>query len=159
MLDYSHSPYAKSLLTQLKDKGDGQVLNRQEIIEYVDKSDNLWLSKDFKIEAELEFIVLGTLAALGELEITISSGKYINSTNLSELKEIVKEDFYSFTHVKPPKGLNEAALKAMFIGLLGKDLSKHLKSETTYVELSMKANEWAKRTVTVLNRIQGGLIF
>lgn len=159
MLDYSHSPYAKSLLTLLKEKGEGQVLNRQEIIEYVDKSDNLWLSKDFKIEAELEFIVLATLAALGELEITLSSGKSINSTNLSDLKDIVKEDFYSFTHVKPPKGLNEAALKAMFIGLLGKDLSKHLKSESTYLELTMKANDWAKRTVSVLNKIQGGLIF
>ncbi|MCH8535025.1 MAG: DUF6079 family protein [Flavobacteriaceae bacterium] len=159
MLDYSHSPYAKSLLTLLKEKGEGQVLNRQEIIEYVDKSDNLWLSKDFKIEAELEFIVLATLAARGELEITLSSGKSINSTNLSDLKDIVKEDFYSFTHVKPPKGLNEAALKAMFIGLLGKDLSKHLKSESTYLELTMKANDWAKRTVSVLNKIQGGLIF
>lgn len=159
MLDYSHSPYAKSLLTLLKEKGEGQVLNRQEIIEYVDKSDNLWLSKDFKIEAELEFIVLATLAALGELEITLSSGKSINSTNLSDLKDIVKEDFYSFTHVKPPKGLNEAALKAMFIGLLGKDLSKHLKSESTYLELTMKANDWAKRTVSVLSKIQGGLIF
>ena len=47
----------------------------------------------------------------------------------------------------------------MFIGLLGKDLSKHLKSESTYLELTMKANEWAKRTVSVLNKIQGGLIF
>ena len=159
MLDYRHSPYAKSLLTQLKEKGEGQVLNRQEIIEYVDKSDNLWLSKDFKIESELEFIVLSTLAALGELEITLSSGKSINSTNLSDLKDIIKEDFYSFTHVKPPKGLNEAALKAMFIGLLGKDLSKHLKSESTYLELTMKANDWAKRTVSVLNKIQGGIIF
>ena len=102
MLDYSHSPYAKSFLTQLKEKGEGQVLNRQEIIEYVDKSDNLWLSKDFKIEAELEFIVLATLAALGELEITLSSGKSINSTNLSDLKDIVK-DFYSFTHTNRPK--------------------------------------------------------
>jgi len=159
MLDYSHSPYAKSLLTQLKDKGDGQVLNRQEIIEYVDNSDNLWLSKDFKIEAELQFIVLATLAALGELEITLSSGNSINSTNLPELKDIVKEDFYSFTHVKPPKGLNEAALKAMFIGLLGRDLSKQLKDPSTYTSLVGAANEWAKKTVSILNKIQSGLIF
>jgi energy-coupling factor transporter ATP-binding protein EcfA2 len=159
MLDYSHSPYAKSLLNQLKEKGDGQVLNRQEIIEYVEMSNNLWLSKDFQIEAELQFIVMATLAALGELEITLSSGKSINSTNLSDLKALDKEDFYSFTHVKPPKGLNIAALKAMFIGLLGKDLSNHLKSESTYLELSMKANDWAKRTVSTLNKIQGGLIF
>jgi hypothetical protein len=158
-LDYSKSPYAKSLLKQLKEKGEGQVLNRQEIIEYVDQSKNLWLTKDFKIEAELEFIVIATLSALGELEITLSSGKTINSNNLGDLKDISKEDFYSFTHIKQPKGLNEASLQALFIGLLGKDLSKHLKSDSTYIELTLKATEWAKRSVTVLNEIQGGLIF
>lgn len=156
MLDYSHSAYAKSVLTQLKVKGEGQVLNRQDIIEYVDKSDNLWLSKDFKIEAELQFIVLATLSALGELEITLSSGKSINSTNLSDLKDVIKEDFYSFTHVKPPKGLNEAALKAMFIGVLGRDLSKQLKDPSTYTNLVSAANEWARKSVTLLSKVQGG---
>jgi hypothetical protein len=134
-LDYNHSPYAKSLLQQLKDKGVGKVLNREDIIEYVDKSDSLWLSKDFKIEAELQFIVLATLAALGEVEITLSSGQSINSTNLQELRSIDVQDFYSFTHVKAPKGLNEAALKAMFLGVLGRDLSKQLKDPGTYVNL------------------------
>lgn len=159
MLDYSHSPYAKSLLEMLEKKGDGKVLNREDIIEYVDKSDNLWLSKDFQIEAELEFLVLSTLAALGDIEITLSSGESINSTNLHTLKDISKEDFYSFTNVKPPKGLNEAALKAMFVGLLGRDLSKQLKDPNTYTSLVSAANDWAKRTVTVQNEIQGGLIF
>ncbi|MBK7095332.1 MAG: hypothetical protein IPH57_09915 [Saprospiraceae bacterium] len=56
ILDYSHSPYAKSLLKILADKGEGKVLNRDEIIEYVDKSDNLWLTKDFQIEAELNLL-------------------------------------------------------------------------------------------------------
>ncbi|MDD3946052.1 MAG: DUF6079 family protein, partial [Bacteroidales bacterium] len=51
MLDYSHSPFAKNLLKLLADKGEGKVLNRDEIIEYVDRSDNLWLTKDFQIEA------------------------------------------------------------------------------------------------------------
>ncbi|WP_430972013.1 DUF6079 family protein [Sunxiuqinia rutila] len=159
MLDYSHSPYAKNIVKLLKEKGDGKVLNKEDIIEYVDKSDNLWLSKDFKIEAELEFVVLSTLAALGELEIVLSSGSSINSTNLNDLKDIVKEDFYSFTHVKPPKGLNEAALKTMFVGLLGRDLSKQLKDPTTYTSLVNAATDWAKRAVTALNKIQGGLVF
>lgn len=159
MLDYSHSPYAKNIVKLLKEKGDGKVLNKEDIIEYVDKSDNLWISKDFKIEAELEFVVLSTLAALGELEIVLSSGASINSTNLNDLKDIVKEDFYSFTHVKPPKGINEAALKTMFVGLLGRDLSKQLKDPTTYTSLVNAATDWAKRAVTALNKIQGGLVF
>ena len=155
-LDYSHSPYAKSLLQQLKDKGVGKVLNREDIIEYVDKSDNLWLSKDFKIEAELQFIVLATLAALGEVEITLSSGQSINSTNLQELRSIDVQDFYSFTHVKAPKGLNEAALKAMFIGVLGRDLSKQLKDPSTYTNLVNASNDWAKRAVKLLSEVQDG---
>lgn len=159
ILDYSHSPYAKSLLKMLETKGDGKVLNRDEIIEYLDRSDNLWLTKDFQIEAELEFVAMATLAALGEIEITLNSGKSINSTNLNELKDIQKQDFYSFTHIKPPKGLNLTALKTMFIGLLGRDLSNQLKDQSTYTHLVSAANDWAKRTVTLLSKIQGGYIF
>jgi hypothetical protein len=103
MLDYSHSPYAKSLLQMLREKGEGKVLNRDEIIEYVDSSDSLWLTKDFKIEAELEFVVMATMAALGEIEITLSSGKSVNSTNLNELKDVQKQDFFSFTHINRRK--------------------------------------------------------
>jgi hypothetical protein len=158
MLDYSHSPYAKSILKMLADKGEGKVLNRDEIIEYVDKSDNLWLTKDFQIEAELEFVVMATLAALGEIEITLNSGKSINSTNLNELKDVLKQDFYSFTHIKSPKGLNLAALKIMFIGMLGRDLSNQLKDPSTYTHLVSAANDWARKTVTTLSKIQGGLI-
>nr|MDA3907005.1 DUF6079 family protein [Bacteroidales bacterium] len=118
-----------------------------------------WLSRDFKIEAELEFVVMATLAALGEIEITLNSGKAINSTNLNELKDIQKQDFYSFTHIKPPKGLNLAALKVMFVGILGRDLSNQLKDTSTYTHLVSAANDWAKRTVTLLSKIQGGYIF
>jgi hypothetical protein len=159
MLDYSHSPYAKKILETLKSKGDGKVLNREDIIEYIDKSDNLWLSLDFKIEAELEFLVLAVLAALGEIEITLSSGHSINSTNLNDLRDISREDYYSFSHIKPPKGLNEAALKTMFVGLLGRDLCKQLKDPSTYTSLVGAANDWAKRTVMILSKIQGGFIF
>ena len=157
-LDYSHSPYAKSLVEILKTKGEGKVLNRDEIIEYVDKSDNLWLTKDFYIEAELEFVVMAVLAAIEGIEITMSSGKLINATNLSELRDLSTEDFYSFTHIKFSQDFNEAALKAMFLGILGLDLSKQLKDSTTYTRLINKTNEWANRAVTISNKIQNGLV-
>ena len=156
MLDISHSQYAKNLVKQLKDKGDGKVLNKEEIITYVEHSDNVWLSNDYKIEAELEFTVLATLAALGEIEITLSSGQSLNASNLNELRNLDKDDFFSFTHVKPPKGLNEAALKEMFVTLLGRDLSKQLKDPNTYTSLVTAAEDWAKRTVSLLSKIQGG---
>nr|WP_314545276.1 DUF6079 family protein [uncultured Empedobacter sp.] len=158
-LDYSHSPYAQSIVKLLKDKGDDKVLNRDEIIEFVEKSVDLWLSKDFKIEAELEFVVLATLAALGELEITLHSGKVINSTNLNDLKTIQKEDFWSFTHVKRPKGLNLAAIKEMFIGIVGRDLSGHLSDPSTYTHLVQASSDLAKKTVALLNKIQNGYVY
>lgn len=158
-LDFSNSPFAKSIIKQLKDKGNGQVLNRDEIIEFVEKSDNIWLSKDFQIEAELEFIVLATLAALGEIEIKLQSGKTINSTNLQELKDVSQIDFYNFSHIKPPVGINLAILKNMFIGILGRDLSGQLKDESTYVSLKIAAHDLAKRTVTLLSKINDGFIW
>jgi energy-coupling factor transporter ATP-binding protein EcfA2 len=158
-LDISFSEYAQNIIKLLNDKGTGMVLNRDEILECVHVESKLWISKDFKIEAELEFLVLACLTALGDIEITLSSGKTINSTNLNELKDVSIEDYFGFAHVKHPKGVNEAALKAMFLGVLGKDLSKHLKDDNTYIELGRKASEWAQKTVTVNSKIQGGYIF
>ena len=91
-----------------------------------------------------------------EIEITLSSGQTINSTNLELLRKVEKEDFFNFTHVKPPKGLNQAALKVLFMGLIGRDLSQYLKDETTYISLVNAANEGARKAVTLNNKIQGG---
>jgi hypothetical protein len=159
MLDYSHSPYAKSLLELLKGKGEGKVLNRDEILTLVNNSDNLWLTNDFEIEAELEFVVMATLAALGEIEITLNSGESINSTNLNDLSNIDRQDFYSFSHIKPPKGVNLVAIKTTFVNLLGRDLSSQLRDSSTYTHLVNAASDWAKRTVTLLSKITNGYNF
>lgn len=153
-LNHTHSLYARSILKQLKEKGEGKVLNKTDILEYVEKSENIWLSKDFKIEADFEFIVLATLTALGEIEITLASGKTINATNLNEFKNITREDYFSFTHIKPPKGVNYAALSALFIGFLGRDLSRQLKDSTTFTSLSKSVTDWAKRTVNLISKIE-----
>lgn len=155
-LDYSHSPYAKSLMQMLKDKGKGKVLNREDIIELVENSKYLWLSKDFNIEAELEFVVMATLSAIEGIEISLSSGKAINATNLGDLKDLSSEDYFSFSHIKFSEDYNEAALKAMFIGILGRDLSKQLKDPSTYTSLAQASTEWAKRAVSLSSIIQNG---
>ena len=157
-LDYSHSPYAKSLLQQIKDKGAGKVINRDEILEHIDKSENLWITKDFKIEAEYEFVVMSTLAAMGEIEITLQSGTGINSTNLHLLEDVTREDFYGFNHVKPPKGINRAALKVLFMGILGRDLSNQLKDAGTYTSLVNESQRLAEKSAIIIYKIQGGVI-
>ena len=155
-LDFSNSHFAKSILRQLKEKGEGKVLNQNEILECLWQETQLWVSKDYKIEAALEFVVLATLAARGEVEITLSSGKDINSTTLNLLRGLEKEDFYSFSHIKPPKGINLAAIKELFNGLLGRDLSPHLKEESTFISLKEAAQKWADRSARILHLVQGG---
>lgn len=156
-LDYSHSIYAKSLLKQLKEKGENKVLNRDEILECRYAQTNLWVSKDYQLEAELEFLVMAALSALGEVEISFSSGQDINSTNLQELRNLSTDDYFNFSYIKPPKGLNLAALKAVFAGLGLPDLSNNLKDEGTFVKLATAADEMSRKAVTLKARIASGL--
>lgn len=156
-LDFQHSIYAKSLLKQLKQKGTGKVLNRDEILECRYAPTNLWVSRDYSLEAELEFLAIAALSALGELEITFSSGRGINSTNLAELKNLSAEDYFNFSHIKPPKGLNLAALKAVFSGLGLPDLSNNLRDEQTLVRMVTAAEKHSAEAVTLKAKIANGL--
>lgn len=153
MLDVSHSVYARSIKKSLDDKGEGMVLNRDEILTCKWADSNLWLTNDFNIEAELEFLVLATLAALGEIEITLS-GKTINSTNIDELKTIDKNDFFFFSHIRRPKELNLAAIRELFVSLTGKDWSKQLKDEQAYIVLSKAVDSYANRAAIAESKVQ-----
>ena len=51
--------FANSLIDKLEEKGEGMVLNRDEIIVAVaDSNESIWRTLDFNIEADLEFVVL-----------------------------------------------------------------------------------------------------
>lgn len=155
-LDYSHSIYARHLLKLKKDRGENQVINRDEILYLLEYSQDIWLSRSFNIEAEFEFLVIATLCALGEFELVLPSGQTINSTNLVSLRDLNEHDYYSFSHIKPPKGVNLAAIKEMSIGLIGKDISNFLKDPGIYPGIVEAANFWAKKAVTLNSKIQGG---
>ncbi len=152
MLDVSHSIYARSIKKMMDDKGEGMVLNRDEILTCKWAETNLWISNDFNIEAELEFLVLATLAALGEIEITLS-GKAINSTNIEELKTLDKSDYFLFSHIRKPKELNLAAIRELFVSLVGKDWSKQLKDEQAYIALSKAVDNYAGRAAIAQSKV------
>jgi len=152
MLDDNHSVYARSIKKLLKEKGAGKVLNRDEILTCIWPDSNLWVSNDFKIEADFEFLVLATLAALGEIEITLS-GKTINSTNIELLKSLDKSEFFLFSHIHPPKELNLNAIRDMFIALTGKDWSTQLSNEQTYIELAKAVDSFANRSAYAESKV------
>ena len=156
-LDINHSIYANSLLNQLKEKGEGKVLNRDEVIECVHQGSNMWLTIDYMIEAELELLVMATLVALGEGEFTMNSGTIINASNLNVLRDFSQADAYNFATIRKPKDINELALRALFLGFVGRDLTKRLKEDSTYISLTEKSTDWASRTVFISNQISNGL--
>jgi hypothetical protein len=156
MLDINNSIFANSLLNLLKEKGEGKVLNRDEIIECAHQGSNIWLAIDYKIEAELEFLVMATLVAVGEIEFTMNSGITINASNLNNLKDFSQADAINFATIRKPKDINELALRALFIGFVGRDLTKLLKEESTYISLTERSTDWASRTVSISSQISNG---
>lgn len=151
------SIYAINIRQKLEDKGEGQVLNRDEILYrfFKDWNDD-WRTKDYHLPADLEFLVLATMVAMGEIEIE-QGGKSINAANLKEVVDLPKEAFYSFSHVRKPKDLNMAAVRELFLGIVGKDYSTQLDNKAIYEELTTEAKKLAHKAVKAQNDIAMGI--
>lgn len=154
-LSISNSIYANSIKNQLEAKGNGQVLNRDEIIYQFWESD--YRSKDFDIDAAFEFLVLGAMVSLGEIEIDYPGGKNINATNIKDIIDVTPDYAYSFSHVKRPRGMNVPAVKTLFLGITGKDMSSQLQNPEAYAQLVTAAKALASKVITIDNKIKNGL--
>lgn len=159
-LSTEHSQYARSLSQKLAAKG-GQVVNRDEILEVFFDETHEYISSDFHIEADLEMLVMATMAALGEIEIVLNGGTRINASNIATVETLKPEECYTFSNICPPKGLNVALVREVMIGLLGVDRTNELDDPNTsvFADLSSKAKSMEERVVTLQHKIQGGYIF
>ena len=137
-LSIKDSLYAQSLKSKLAGKG-GKVLNREEILQVFYEDRNEYVTQDFQIEADLEMIVLGSMAALGELEITLSTGNRINASNLDLLTHLQPNDYYTFSNVCPPKGINLVLVRELMVGLVGSDRTNEIDDPNTSVFAEMLA--------------------
>lgn len=154
-LSIENSIYAQNVKQMLDDKGPGQVLNRSELLEQF--WEQTWLSRDYHIDADLEFVVLSAMVALGHIEIHWPGGKNINAGNLGEIVAMPANLFYEFTHVSHPRGMNVAAVRELLLGILGRDLTTQLENPAIYAEMVEKARDISSRAVTMAHNIQGGI--
>jgi len=156
-LSIDASIYAQSIKQKLDSKGEGQVLNRDEILHrfYKDWNDD-WRSNDYNIEADLEFLVLATMVALGEIEIDLP-GKNINAANIKDIVDLPADNFYNFSHVRHPRGMNVALVRKIFMAIVGHDLTPQLQNPETYVTLSTNAKQIAADAVKLQHDIAGGI--
>ncbi|HIP71343.1 MAG TPA: ATP-binding protein [Anaerolineae bacterium] len=158
------SRYAQAVLSRLKKKGRGQVLNRSELI----KEDNTieYFEPDtFRLEPEWLIVALAVLVYAGEMTLAIP-GKKFDANNLDALAATPVAQLVEFKHIEAPKEWNLPALRALFELLAlkpgqaqsltqgkGKDVQASLQTMHTAVDSTIQ------QIVMTQQQLQNGLLF
>lgn len=150
-----NSRYATHFLTQLTAKGEGQVLNRAEII-----TGPFDAEYDLRFKLEPEWVVVTLLAMVYSGDITLAlPGRTLDSSNLEDAVKLNLDDLASFKFIRPPKGIPVAALTELF-ELLGlppgqvKDTNQH---QTAVEQLAKQVAGDLNQLVLVRQKAQDGL--
>lgn len=106
----ANSRYAKFILDELKKKGAGQVVNRNELIRPIDTID---YAVKYRLEPEWVAVILVALVYDGAITLALHGGKY-DASNLEDLAKRPIKDITDFKHIEPPKDLPLSELKALF---------------------------------------------
>lgn len=111
-LDPHASKYAKYILDLFKEKGPGQVVNRNEILqddhglEYMNPS-------SMRLESEWIVVILASLVYSGDIVLAVT-GKKFDATALQSLSATSMDELVNFKHLEQPKEWNIPALKTLF---------------------------------------------
>jgi len=149
------SRYGSYFLVQLHQKGEGQVLNRSEVIS---GPTNAEVDPHFKLEPEWVAVVLLALVYTGEITLAIP-GRKIDAGNLDEASKIGIDDLVNWKFIERPKGLPLAALTELFelldlnTGLI-KDANQHTLAAK---ELQKRVADALDRLVLLRQKVHGGL--
>ncbi|MCX5977580.1 MAG: DUF6079 family protein, partial [Coprothermobacterota bacterium] len=111
-LDPYRSKYAAYILEIAKKKGQGQVVNRSELIQEVFGVEYL-APLSLRLEPEWTVVVLAALVYAGEVVLAIP-GKKFDAAGLLQLAGTSLDELTQFKHIERPKDWNLPALKALF---------------------------------------------
>ena len=159
-IDPTRSRYAQEVLSQLKAKGHGQVLNRGELLSG-DTDVEYFAPLKFRLEPDLLVTVLAGLVYAGDIILAITGDK-IDSGKLTLLVERQLDDLKHFKHVEAPKEINVAILRSLFEML---DLPPGLAQQATQgsdepvKRLQEEVSKLTRRVLSVTTDMQGRLSF
>jgi hypothetical protein len=117
-LDPSRSRCANHILGLLKKKGQGQVLNRSELIQNVVGVEYMAPEK-YRLEPEWVVVLFAALVYSGDVVLAVPGNNKFDAGNLEALVTTSLEDLLTFKHIERPKEWNLPALRQLF-ELLGK---------------------------------------
>ena len=159
-IEPGRSRYSQEVLSRLKAKGHGQVLNRSELLS--GQTDVEYFHPDkFRLEPDLLVAVLGSLVYSGDVVLAITGDK-VDSGKIALLADRSLEELKQFKHVEAPKEINVAVLRSLF-ELLG--LSPGLAqlatqgSEEPVKQLLEAVTKLVSRVLTAGTDLQGKLTF
>lgn len=158
------SRYAQAVLTQLKKKGHGQVLNRSELI----KDDNTieyYEPDTFRLEPEWLVVVLAALVHAGEMTLAIP-GKKFDANSLDALAATPVAELVEFKHIEAPKEWNLPALRMLF-ELLGQTPGQvqlvtqgaEKDKDEAFQGLQTAVSTTVQKIVLMQQQLQNGLLF
>jgi len=159
-LDPYQSRYAKHILSLLKMKGQGQVINRSEVIQDILGVEYL-APENFRLEPEWAVVVLAALVYSGEVVLSIPSKK-LSATELTQLAGISIDELVQFKHIERPKDWNVPALKALFelLGLPPGFVQQiTMGNDEPVQQLQKDITATVEQVVLVQQSLQGGLFF
>ena len=112
-IDPAKSRYAKFILDLLKAKGQGQVVNRPEIITVLEPGIEFMAPDTFRLEPIWTCVTLAALVHSGDGVLAIPGNKF-DATNLPGLAATPVADLQGFKHLERPKDRNIPILRALF---------------------------------------------
>lgn len=154
------SKYTQFILNAVKAKGNGQVVNRSEIIQ--DNHGLEYMNQGgLRLEPEWVSVLVAALVYSGDIVLAIP-GKKFDATGLQQLAATGIDELIRFKHLEQPKEWNLPALKALF-ELLGMapgmaQLVAQGKDEPVQ-DLQQTVGKIVKRIVMTRQTLREGLAF
>ena len=108
----ANSPYAQYIVSKLKQKAQGQVVNHTELLEEVHGVEYL-SPNNYRLEPEWMAVLLVTLVYSGDIVLAIPGFKF-DASKLSDLASTSVDDIAAFKHIEQPKDWNLPGLQALF---------------------------------------------
>jgi len=139
------SRYAKHIIEQLGAKGDGQVLNRSELVQ---EQAGIEYWNRFRLEPEFLAVVLAGLVHSGDLVLSIT-GKKIDASAIDQFAKLTVHDVAQFKHLERPRDLPLGAFQELFdlLGVPKGLIVNPAKRDDAVIQLQAKVAELVNRTV------------
>jgi len=160
-LDPPKSRYAKYILGLLAAKGQGQVVNRQEVITTLEPGIEFMAPDKFRLEPTWTTVTVAALVYNGDAVLAVPGAKF-DATNLAALAATPVADLQYFKHLERPKDWNIPSLKALFELM---DLPPGMAMQVTQGEavpvqqLHKVINERVEKLVCANQQLAGGIPF